>query len=247
MIGFTTRFAGDPPADDVTLAKGRGRWQRMPSIRCWFAAIPLFSWLLFLPLWRGRTRVSAANQASMADNSLQKQQKQPASLREGCPGDMRLTEQRPGDRLPFFLQGRGRGWAAGAVVPAAGVAQIAFDTVQIGMRPGAFRVRLLLRALMGQVPVALRLPPQRLRGHAQPLGRRLLYERGFVRFEIHLRSPLGTFRVTPAGGRDCRAADNNRRRPARTRACRSRAGGRETPRYRNCRHNWRRVRSCAPS
>jgi hypothetical protein len=74
MIGFTTRFAGDPPADDVTLAKGRGRWQRMPSIRCLFAVIPLFSWLLFLPLWRGRTRVSAANRISVADNSLQKQQ-----------------------------------------------------------------------------------------------------------------------------------------------------------------------------
>src|ERR1700730_6898280 len=137
-------FCWDPPANDLTLAKGRSAWQRMLSIRCLFAVIPLFSWLLFLPLWRGRTRVSAANRISVADNSLQKQQKQPASLREGCPADMRQPELSPGDRLPFFLQGRGRGGAAGAVVPAAGVAQIAFDAVQVGVRPGAFRVGLLL-------------------------------------------------------------------------------------------------------
>jgi hypothetical protein len=42
MIGFTTRFAGDPPADDLTLAKGRGRWQRMLFIRCLFAVYSLF-------------------------------------------------------------------------------------------------------------------------------------------------------------------------------------------------------------
>src|SRR5271169_6686177 len=167
-----------------------------------------------------------------------KQRKQPAPFGEGGSGKMRLTEERAGDRVPFFLQGRGRGRVAGAAVPAAGVPQIAFDAVQVGVRPGSLRVGLLLRALVRQVPVALGFPPQRLRRHAEALGRRFFCKRAFVGFEIHLRSPLGTFWVTPAGGRDCRAADNNRRRPARTRACRNRAGGRENPRYRSCSHSW---------
>jgi hypothetical protein len=39
MIGFTTRFAGDPPTDDLTLAKGRGAWQRMLLVRCYSAVL----------------------------------------------------------------------------------------------------------------------------------------------------------------------------------------------------------------
>src|SRR5438067_6919022 len=238
-------FAGEPPADDLILAKRARRLAADAVLRCCFAVIPLFSWLLFILSYRQRVTVCATNRVSTADNSLQITA-ETARLREGRRGYMQLSEERAGDRFPFFLQGCGRGGAAGAAVPAAGVAQIAFDAVQVGVRPGAVRVRLLLRALMRQVPVALGFPPQRLRRHAQPLGRRLFGERAFVGFEIHLKSPLGTLLVTPAGGRDCRASDNNRRRPARTRACRSKVGGRETPPCRSCRHSWRRRRSCAP-
>ena len=71
MIGFTTRFAGKPPADDLTFAKGRGGWQRILSIRYSLAVIPLFSWLFFLLSCRLHVRVSATNRISMADNSLQ--------------------------------------------------------------------------------------------------------------------------------------------------------------------------------
>src|SRR5436190_18653790 len=234
------------PADSgLTAAEGRGAWRRMLSFVVTSLLIR-YSPGCYSLISSISARVCAANRVSTADNLLQITAKT-ASLREGCRGNMRLSEQCAGDRFPFFLQGRGRGGTAGAVVPAAGVAQVAFDAVQIGVRPGALGVGLLLRALMRQVPVALGFPPQRLRGHAEALGRRLLGERAFIGFEIHLKSPLGTLLVTPAGGRDCRAIDNNRRRPARTRACRSRAGGRENPRYRSCRHNWRRGRSCAPS
>src|SRR5438874_13219790 len=103
------------------------RAQRLAAdavLRCCFAVIPLFSWLLFILSYRQRARVCAANRVSTADNLLQITAKT-ASLWEGRRGNMRLSEQRPGDRLPFFLQRRGRGRAAGAAVPAAGVAQIA--------------------------------------------------------------------------------------------------------------------------
>jgi hypothetical protein len=97
----------DPPSNTIfgVLQSRRPRrtGPRMLSFRCCFAMIAVFSSLLFLPFCRQRARVSAANRISVADKSLQKQQKQPASLREGCRGDMQLTEQRAGDRLPFFL------------------------------------------------------------------------------------------------------------------------------------------------
>src|SRR5271169_95293 len=96
-----------------------------------------------------------------------------------------LTQQGPRDRLPLLLQRCGRERAAGAPIPAAGIRQIAFDAVQVGVRPGAFRVGLLLRALMSQMPIALGFPPQRLRRHAEVLGRGVVGKRAFVSLEIH--------------------------------------------------------------
>src|SRR6516164_1647074 len=101
----------------------------------------------------------------------------------GCGGSS--TQQRSRDGLPFLLQRGGGQWAAGAAIPAAGIRQIAFDTVQIGMRPGAFGVGLLLYALMRQVPIALGFPPQRLRSHAKPVGWGSVCKRGFVSRKIH--------------------------------------------------------------
>jgi len=62
--------------------------------------------------------------------------------------------------LPLCLQ-RALGWrAASAAIPVTVIAQIAFDTVQIGMHPRRGRVLLCLRDLAGLAPVSLRLPPQ---------------------------------------------------------------------------------------
>src|SRR6516225_3724683 len=69
------------------------------------------------------------------------------------------TQQRPRDHLPLLLQRCGRERAAGTAIPAAGIRQIAFDAVQVAVRPGAFRVGLLLHALMRKVPISLGLPP----------------------------------------------------------------------------------------
>src|SRR5229473_2246322 len=98
-------------------------------------------------------------------------------------------EERPGDLLPLLIErGRWRG-LAGALVPAAGIHLVAFDAVQVGMRPGALRVGLRLGAAMALMPVALGLPPQRLHGAAGPGRRRRAGERGFERFEFHLIPP----------------------------------------------------------
>src|SRR5437762_13559286 len=76
-----------------------------------------------------------------------------------------------GDLLPFLLQGRGRRVLAGALVPAGGIRLVAFDPVQIGVRPGPRRVIRILTAAMRLMPAALGLPPQGLRRAADP-GRR---------------------------------------------------------------------------
>src|SRR6266568_5360178 len=88
-------------------------------------------------------------------------------------------EERAGDLLPLLIErGRWRG-LAGAFVPAAGVHLVAFDAVQIGVRPGALLVGLILGAAMALVPVALGLPPQRLYRAAGTGWRRRAGERGF--------------------------------------------------------------------
>src|SRR5438270_13656812 len=97
-------FAGEPPADDLILAKRAQRLAADAVLRCCFAVIPLFSWLLFILSYRQRARVCAANRVSTADNLLQITAKT-AGLRKGRRDNMRLTEEGPGDRLPFFLQG----------------------------------------------------------------------------------------------------------------------------------------------
>jgi hypothetical protein len=84
----------------------------------------------------------------------------------------RSGQQGPRDLLPFAVERRGRRRLAGAFVPAAGIVQVALDAVQIGMRPGALLVGVGLRTAMRLVPVALRLPPQRLQRAARPRRRR---------------------------------------------------------------------------
>src|SRR5229473_8113454 len=98
-------------------------------------------------------------------------------------------EQRPGDLLPLLVE-RGR-WhgLAGALVPAAGIHLVTFDAVQIGMRPGALLVGLLLGAAMALVPITLGLPPQRLYRAAGTGRRRRAGERGFESIEFHLIPP----------------------------------------------------------
>src|SRR5438477_7395138 len=91
-----------------------------------------------------------------------------------------------GDLLPFLLQGRGRRVLAGALVPAGGIRLVAFDPVQIGVRPGPRRVMRILAAAMRLVPVALGLPPQGLRRAADPGRRRRAIERRFELLELHL-------------------------------------------------------------
>src|SRR5712671_839831 len=91
-----------------------------------------------------------------------------------------------GDLLPLLLQGRGRRVLAGALVPAGGIRLVAFDPVQIGVRPGPRRVMRILAAAMRLVPVALGLPPQGLRRAADPGRRRRAIERRFELLELHL-------------------------------------------------------------
>src|SRR5579883_2477531 len=81
-----------------------------------------------------------------------------AKVRRGI-GRARLGENRAGDLFPLALERGGRRRLAGPLVPAAGVHLVAFDPVQIGMRPGALLVGLRLCAAMAAVPVALGLPP----------------------------------------------------------------------------------------
>src|SRR6266403_1844711 len=108
------------------------------------------------------------------------------SLNPSSVALLRAAEQGPSDRLPFLLQGCCRSRAAGPAIPAAGVRKVAFDAMQIGMRPGALGVCLLLSTLMRQMPIALCFPPQRLRRRVQAIGRRLRGKRALIRFEIHL-------------------------------------------------------------
>src|SRR5206468_13010201 len=69
------------------------------------------------------------------------------------------------------------------------IALVAFDPVQIGVRPGAIPVMRILAAAMRLVPVALRLPPQGLQWQAGSGRRRRTGERGFELLELHLGSP----------------------------------------------------------
>src|SRR5438067_10406293 len=105
-----------------------------------------------------------------------------------------------GDLLPLLLQGRGRRVLAGALVPAGGIRLVAFDPVQIGVRPGPRRVMRGLAAAMRLMPVALGLPPQGLRRAVDPGRRRRAIERRFELLELHLL--LLTFLARPGESRD---------------------------------------------
>src|SRR4029077_3679996 len=97
---------------------------------------------------------------------------EPSSTAAACAecASSRL-KQRPGDLLPFLVERGGRRRLAGAAVPALGIALVALDPVQVGMRPGALFVMRILAAAMRLVPVALGLPPQGLH-RAAGAGRR---------------------------------------------------------------------------
>src|SRR5437763_3632965 len=99
---------------------------------------------------------------------------------------VKLRQHGAGDLLPFLLQGRGRRVLAGTAVPAAGIALVALDPMQIGMRPGALLVMRILAAAMRLVPITLGLPPQRLRRAADPGRRRRPGDRRFELLELHL-------------------------------------------------------------
>src|SRR3954469_13502708 len=92
--------------------------------------------------------------------------------RSGCLQAEHFLSQ----RLPFLLQRYGRRFTPGAAVPAAGVAHVAFLAVQIGMHDGACFALILLRTVMGPVPVALGVPPQCLQCEARSLRWRILRE-----------------------------------------------------------------------
>ena len=94
-------------------------------------------------------------------------------------------QQRGGDRRPFLGERRAARRLAGAAVPVAGVAGVAFFAVEIGVDPIAGAALVGLRQLMRAVPVALGLPPQRLQRGAQALGRRGDGERSAKGGEIH--------------------------------------------------------------
>ena len=76
-------------------------------------------------------------------------------------------EQRRGDPLPFGLKRILRHRLAGLPVPVTGIAEIAFDTVQIGMDPCRVHGLDVLGDLVRLVPIALGGPPQ-----ARPTARR---------------------------------------------------------------------------
>ena len=66
-----------------------------------------------------------------------------------------------GDRAPLVVERSRRGRLAGAAIPVAGVADVAFLAVQVGVDPGALGGLDVLGDAMGAVPVAGGVVPQR--------------------------------------------------------------------------------------
>src|SRR5580704_186978 len=95
MVWLTKHYSGQ-----LQIRRSRRSGPRMLSFRCCFAVIAPLCWLLFARLYRQRARVSAANNKSMAVNSLQKQ---PASFGAGRRDKRLLTEERPA--IEFLTSG----------------------------------------------------------------------------------------------------------------------------------------------
>src|ERR1041384_7763864 len=73
-----------------------------------------------------------------------------------------LAEQCRSHRGPLILQRAGPDWLTGGPVPVAGIGQIAFDAMQVGMHPGGLAALIVLHDLVCLVPVTLGGPPQGL-------------------------------------------------------------------------------------
>ena len=93
-------------------------------------------------------------------------------VQRGSRGSLGFAEQRRDDRVPFGLDAAAGGRTAGAGVPVARIAEIAFETMQIDMHPGGVGVGVALRDRVRLVPVALRRLPQR-RERSGEIRRRL--------------------------------------------------------------------------
>ena len=65
-----------------------------------------------------------------------------------------------GDLLPLFVESNGRDRLAGLPVPVAGIAEIAFDAMQIGVDPRRILAVLILNKLVRLVLLAVGRPPQ---------------------------------------------------------------------------------------
>lgn len=118
---------------------------------------------------------------------------------------LRCLQQRRCDLLPFHFKGSLRRGAAGAPVPVAGIACVAFHPMQMGVDPGAGAIVLSLSKVVSPIPVAPCLVPQRLQRQAQPAWRRLLPQCLFECVQIHrafdprqIRSPPATSNAASA-------------------------------------------------
>jgi molybdate transport system substrate-binding protein len=75
------------------------------------------------------------------------------------------------DGLPLDVERTGRGTALRLTVPVAGVAIVAFHTVQIGVHPGRLARTIVHRDPVRLLPIALLRPPQRLQRRADRFRR----------------------------------------------------------------------------
>src|SRR6187455_842220 len=78
-----------------------------------------------------------------------------------------VVEEFAGEGGPLVIQGSVEGRAACLAVPVAGVAQVAFLAVQVGVDASAVRPADVIRELVRSVPVAAAVQPQRAQDGAQ--------------------------------------------------------------------------------
>ena len=79
-------------------------------------------------------------------------------VEDGGPGAKEAVDT---IRVPFFVQRIVRGGLAGASIPIAGIPEIAFLSMKVGVNPRARLVLDLLRNRMGGAPIAFRVFPHR--------------------------------------------------------------------------------------
>ena len=94
---------------------------------------------------------------------------------------------------PLFVERVVRDRLSGAAIPVAGVREIPFFSMKVGVNPGPSLVLDLLRNRMGGVPVALRVFPHRAQRRREFCGRSRVCERRPKLFESHLFSERWSF------------------------------------------------------